>query len=542
MSVKRFILAVAIACMVCGAASAQMQWDLVITGGRVVDGTGNPWYVADVAIKDGRVAAIGPLCSASGSDARAGSSCAAKAKRVIDAKGLYVAPGLIDVHSHSEGGIQSRGTAENYLFDGVTSLVSGNCGNSETDLAAAYAKLRAQGISINYSSLIGHNSVRAAVMGRDQRDPTPEEQTKMEALVEQDMRDGAVGFSTGLLYIPGTYSKTPEVVGLARAAARHNGVYATHMRNEEDTVVAAINEALHIGREAGSPVQISHFKIANQKMFGFSKETIAMVERARAEGLDVTVDQYPYTAASTNLGIVLPSWALAGGREEMLKRFADAPTRARIIRDAKVQMNTKYGRKRMDHAVVAGAPWDRTLEGKSISQINKERGRKNNLDAEFATVIEILEKGMPGMVYHLMDERDVEQILKYPYTMVAADGGIVEFGRGQPHPRSYGTNARVLARYVREKGTIRLEEAIRKMTSLPAQRFRLSERGVLRPGMWADAVVFDAATVRDAATFEKPHAYSEGFAFVLVNGAVVIESGKHTGARPGQVLLGPGVQ
>jgi len=518
------------------AAHGQQPYDLVIAGGRIVDGTGNPWYVGDVAIRDGRVVAIGPLCGAGAKP------CTEIAKRVIDAKGLYVAPGFIDVHSHSEGGIQSRGTADNYLFDGVTSLVSGNCGGSETDLAAIFAKLRAQGISINYGTLIGHNSVRAAVMQREQRDPTPEEQAQMEALVEKAMRDGAVGFSTGLLYVPGTYSKTPEVVGLARAAARHNGVYATHMRNEEDKVVAAIEEALHIGREAGIPVEISHFKIANQRMFGFSKETLAMVERARAEGLDVTVDQYPYAAASTNLGILVPAWVHAGGREETLKRFADPATHKRIVREAVQIIHTKYGRKKLDYAVVANAPWDRSIEGKSISQINKERGRKAKLEAEMETVIEILQKGTPGMVYHLMDERDVEQILKYPYSMVAADGGIVEFGQGQPHPRSYGTNARVLARYVREKGTVRLEEAIRKMTSLPAQRFRLSERGVLRPGMWADVLVFDAGKVRDAATFEKPHAYSEGFAFVLVNGTVVIEEGKHTGARPGQVLLGPGAQ
>ena len=513
---------------------AQTQYDVIITGGRIIDGTGNPWYVGDVAIRDGRIAAIGPLCGPKGD------ACANKSKRVIDAKGLYVAPGFIDVHSHSEGGIQTRGTAENYLFDGVTSIVSGNCGGSETDLAATFAKLRAQGVSINYSTLIGHNSVRAAVMQREQRDPTPEEQAKMEALVEQAMRDGAVGFSTGLLYVPGTYSKTPEVVGLARAAAKYNGVYATHMRNEEDTIVAAIEEALHIGREAGIPVEISHFKIANQRMFGFSKTTIGMIEKARNEGLDVTVDQYPYTAASTNLGITLPSWVQAGGRDEMLKRFADKATRRKIVLEAKRMINTKYGRKRLDYAVIAGAPWDRSLEGKSVSQINKERGRKPRLEAELETVMDIIEKGMPSVVYHIMHERDVEAILKYPYTMVAADGGIQEFGRGQPHPRSYGTNARVLARYVREKGTIRLEEAIRKMTSLPAQRFRLSERGVLRPGMWADVVIFDAAKVRDAATFEKPHAYAEGFTHILVNGTVVIEDAKHTGARPGQIMLGPG--
>jgi N-acyl-D-amino-acid deacylase len=492
--------------------------------------------VADVGIRGGRVAAIGRLC-ASGGDASTAPSC--PAQRTLDARGLYVAPGFIDVHTHSERGIKERPEASNFLFDGVTSIVSGNCGGSDTNLAEVFAELRAKGIAINYSTLVGHNAVRRTVMGSEQRDPTAEEQAQMEALVEQAMRDGAVGLSTGLIYVPGTYSKTPEVVGLARAAARHNGVYASHIRNEGTGVFDAIAEAVQVGREAGMPVEISHFKVTYKKMWGKSPQTIAQVEKARAEGFDVTVDQYPYTASSTNLGTMLPSWALAGGQEKIRERLADAAMRKKIASEMKASFK-RSGRKRLDYAYTASCRWDESLNGKNITQINKEKRRKGNLDQEIQTVLDMMEKGGCGMVYHSMNEEDVVRIMQFPYAMVASDAGILEFGAGVPHPRGYGTNARVLGRYVREQKVIRLEEAIRKMTSLPAQRFRLTERGLVRPGMWADVVVFDAGKVRDAATFEKPHAYAEGFRYVLVNGVVTIEEGHHSGARAGQVLLGPG--
>ncbi len=530
-------LALSMGLLLCaGVANAQDSYDVVIANGRIVDGSGNPWYIADVGIRGGRIAAIGRLCT-KGIDPPA-----CPAKRTIDARGLVVAPGFIDVHSHSEGDIARVPTADNYLFDGVTSIVTGNCGGSDVNLGQVFGTLKQAGISINYASLIGHNSVRRSVMGTEQRDPTPEEQARMEALVGQAMREGAVGLATGLIYIPGTYSKTSEVVGLARAAAKYNGVYATHMRDEGARVFEAIEEALQIGREAGIPVEISHFKVSNKNFWGQSKRTIEMVEQARAAGLDVTVDQYPYTASSTNLGVLLPSWALAGGQQKINERLGDAATRKKIAVEMKETIRKRNGRKRLDYAVVARCRWDASLEGKSLAQINKEKGRKAKLEAEIETVLEMMEKGGASMVYHSMHEEDVERILKFPYSMVAADGGVTEFGRGVPHPRSYGTNARVLGRYVRERKTLRLEEAIRKMTSLPAQRFRLTERGLLRPGMWADVVVFDEKSVADVATFEKPHAYSAGFAFVLVNGEVVIEGGKHSGAKPGQILRGPGAE
>jgi len=533
---RNLFLAALIVLLLAAAAPAQSNYDVILANGRVIDGSGNPWYVADVGIRDGRIAAIGRLCP-SGPQA-------CPAKRTLDAAGLVIAPGFIDVHTHVEDSIRRIPTGDNFLFDGVTSVITGNCGGSETELAKYFTELRSAGISLNLGTLIGHNSVRRAVMQSEQRDPTPDEQARMEALVEQAMRDGAVGFSTGLIYIPGTYSKTAEVVGLARAAAKYNGVYASHIRNEGDDehggVFTAIAEAIEIGRQAQMPVEISHFKVSNKKLWGQSTRTIRLVEKARTEGLDVTVDQYPYTASSTNLGVLLPSWAHAGGAEERTKRLQDPASRAQIASEMRTTIRNRNGRKRLDYAFVASCRWDPSLEGKNISQINKEKGRKGKLDAEIQTVLEMIEKGGAQMVYHSMDERDVLRIMQFPYSMVASDAGVIEFDRGVPHPRGYGTNARVLGLYVRDKNALRLEEAVRKMTSLPAQRFRLTDRGIIRPGMWADVVVFDPAKVADRATFTKPHAYADGFRFVLVNGEVVIADNKHTTARPGQILLGPG--
>jgi len=508
---------------------SQPQFDLLIQNGRIIDGSGNPWYRGDLGIRDGKIAAIGNL------DAN-------EAQRVIDAEGLVVAPGFIDVHTHVEDNIRKLPTAENFLFDGVTTIITGNCGGSETDLSKFFEELRASGISLNLATLIGHNSVRRVVMNTAKRDPSPTELAKMEGLVARAMQAGAVGFSTGLIYIPGTYSKTSEVVALAKVAAQHGGVYASHIRNEGDSVLFAIREAIHIGREANMPVEISHFKISSKRLWDHSDETLALVEQARAEGLDVCVDQYPYTASSTNLGVLLPAWALADGDSAIKARLNHPMMRKQIAQEMKHFIRERAGRNRLDYAIVARCRWDSTMEGKSIAEINQRMKRKANLDNEIQTVLDMMLKGGAAMVYHSMYEDDVTRIMQYPNAMIASDAGVIEFGRGAPHPRAYGTNARVLGRYVREKKVLRLEEAIRKMTSLPAQRFHLHERGLLRPGMAADIVVFDPNRVKDRATFDKPHAYAEGFRYVLVNGEVVIEGGNHTGARAGQILFGPGKQ
>ncbi len=515
----------------CGPAYAQP--DLIVRNGRIVDGSGNPWYTADVAIQGGRIVAIGRLDTI-------------QSLRVLDARGMVVAPGFIDVHTHSERGIRRIPTADNFVFDGVTSIVTGNCGSSETAIDSFFTELRRDGISVNLATLVGHNSVRHAVMGDAQRDPSAEEQSAMEALVEKAMQQGAMGLSTGLIYTPGTYAKTPEVVALARAAAKFNGIYVSHIRNEgndeKGDVFAAIAEAIEVGRAAGIPVEISHFKVSSKKLWGRSTQTIALVERAREEGIDVTVDQYPYTASSTSLSVLLPSWALADGDSAVKVRLNDPKIRKKIRAQMRHTIVDRNGRYRLDYAFVSRCRWDSTLNGKNISQINRLWKRKGTLNNEIRTVLDMVEKGGAGMVYHTMSEEDVRRIMKYPHSMVGSDAGVIEFGSGVPHPRGYGSNARVLAEYVRRRKILRIEEAVRKMTSFPAQRFRLMDRGLIRPGMWADIVVFDANLIADKATFQKPHAYSEGFAYVLVNGETVIDHGIHTGARPGKMLSGPGAR
>src|SRR5688572_4074193 len=502
----------------------QNQYDILILNGKIIDGNGNSWFYGDVAIKDGRIIKIGRLQAAS-------------AQKTIDARGLIVAPGFIDVHAHIENGVFERPTADNYIYDGVTTVITGNCGGSADDLKNFFRRIDSMKTSINIASLVGHNTVRRLAMGLNDRLATPEEQQKMEALVEQAMKNGAMGLSTGLIYLPGMYSNTEEVIGLAKAAGKHNGVYASHIRNEEQEVMEAINEAINIGRQANIPVQISHFKVSGRANWGRSKETLPLIEQARKQGYDVTIDQYPYTASSTNLGIRLPDWALAGGNDSLKQRIKDPLQHKKIIADM-LDMQKKYKYKDYSFAFVAMHSADTTLNGKNISEINKMKGRKSKMKEEAETILDLLMAGGAQMVYHSMNEEDVKHFMKYPFNMFGADGGVSN-GKGMPHPRSYGTNARVLGRYVREQKIISLEEAIRRMTSLPAQKFQLKDRGLLKEGMAADIVVFNENEVTDKATFEKPHQFSSGIKFVLVNGQLVIEEGKHNGTKSGITLKGP---
>ncbi len=502
---------------------AQSDCDILIRNAKIIDGTGNSWYYGDVAVKEGKIFRTGNLPQN------------LTASRTIDARGLVVAPGFIDVHTHIEGDEFKVPTAESFIFDGVTSVITGNCGSSNVDLAKYFYQLDSLKASINVGSLIGHNDVRKTVMGSSDRMPTAEEQQKMEALVEKAMQAGAVGFSTGLIYLPGLYAKTPEIAGMAKVAAKYGGLYATHMRNEGDAVEAAINEALTIGREANIPVEISHFKIGGKQNWGRSHITLAMVEKARSEGLEVTIDQYPYTASSTSLRTMLPDWAISGGNDSIRYRIQDPVLRKKIA----AEMTGIYkhrGLKHLDYAVVAYFRQDTTYNGKSITEINKLKGRKSNLAQEVQTILDMAVEGSAGMVFHGMSENDVKYIMQYPFNMFASDASIREFGVGVPHPRGYGTNARVLGKYVREEHVLRLEEAIRRMTSLPAQKFRLEGRGLLLPGYAADIVIFDPNTVKDLATYTAPHQLSVGFRYVLVNGQITMENGRHTGARNGVVL------
>ncbi len=505
---------------------AQRTADLLIKNGRIIDGTGNSWFYGDVAIQSGKIIAIGKLSNYT-------------ATRIIDAGNLIVAPGFIDVHTHIEGEEIKNPTADNFILDGVTTVVTGNCGGSRVDIKKYFSLIDSVRISVNIASLIGHNDVRKAVMGTANRDPNEEELTKMESIVEKAMLDGAVGISTGLIYIPGTYSKTPEIVRLAKVASKYNGVYASHMRNEGDSVTQAINEALIIGREAKIPVEISHFKLSGQQNWGRSKETIAMIEAARKEGIEVTIDQYPYTASSTSLSTLIPDEILADGTDSIKARLQNPAIKKTVIK----QMLKKLKNRKLKHysyAVVAYHSADTTLNGKSIEEINLLKGKKHTAAAEAETIIEMMLKGGAGMVFHGMGEEDVKYIMQYPFNMFASDASIRIFGLGAPHPRGFGTNARVLGKYVREEKVLTLEEAIRRMTSLPAQKFQLKDRGLIKEGMAADIVIFDENTVIDLSTYENPHAYSKGFQFVLVNGELTVDNEKHLGVRAGKALSGPG--
>jgi len=507
------------------AAGAAPQFDLVITNARVVDGAGNPWFRADVAVKGGRIARVGRVLPS-------------EAARVIDARGRILAPGFIDVHGHVEN-IYQMPEAENFVRMGVTTVVTGNCGGSAVDVGRFLGRLAETPLAVNLGTLVGHNSVRREVFGSANRRPTPEELGRMKELVERAMQDGALGLSTGLIYVPGVYAETAEVLELARVAARFGGLYATHMRSEGLKVADAIRESIEIGERAGMPVEISHFKISARKLWGRSGETLGLVEAARRRGLQVTVDQYAYTASSTSLDSRLPEWVLEGGREEGRKRLADPAQRERVRRELRDSLKAG-GFKDFSYAVVADHAARPEFNGKNIAEIAKLARGKSDVAAQVEQIIEMYEAGGAQMVYHSMGEEDVRRIMREPFTMIASDSGVRRFGEGVPHPRGYGNNARVLGRYVREMKLISLEDAVRKMTSLPAQTFGLRDRGLVREGMAADLVIFDEATVSDRATFAEPHQYAVGFEAVLVNGAVVYEGGRMTGARPGAALRGAG--
>lgn len=500
-------------------------YDLLITNARIVDGSGNPWFRADVAIREGRIARIGRVAPDT-------------ATKVIDARGQILAPGFIDVHTHVES-IYSLPAAENFVRMGVTSLVTGNCGSSTTEVGEFLGRIKDKPLAVNLATLVAHGSVRRKVMGLGDREPTADELKQMEAVVEQGMKDGAVGLSTGLIYVPGTYAKTDEIVALARVAARYGGLYATHMRNEGDKVADAIRESIQIGEQAGLPVEISHFKISNKKLWGQTPMTLGLVRDARARGLAVTVDQYAYTASSTSLDSRLPSWLRAGGFDEAKKRLADKATREKVVNDTKDALK-RSGFKDYSFAVVASYTPDKSFNGKSIAEITKMVRKKSDIKSQIEQMLEMYEAGGAGMIYHGMDEGDVKRIMQEPFTMIASDSGVRQVDESVPHPRGYGNNARVLGRYVRELKLIALEDAIRKMTSLPAQTFGFRDRGLIREGFAADFVIFDENTIADQATFDQPHQFPVGISYVIVNGQTVLANGQMTEARPGVALRGGG--
>lgn len=500
---------------------AEPAYDLLITNARVVDGTGNPWFRADVAVRGGRIARVGRVAPA-------------EARRVLDARGQVLAPGFIDVHTHAEN-LYQHPEAENFVRMGVTTLVTGNCGSSALDVGKYLGRAAETPPAVNIATLVGHNTVRRAVFGDVNRAPSPEELEKMRGLVERAMRDGAVGLSTGLDYVPGEYAKTDEVVELARVAARFGGVYATHMRNEGVGVADSVRESIEVGERAGLPVEISHFKISTRRLWGRSDVTLGLVREARRRGLPVTVDQYAYTASSTSLDSRLPDWVEEGGREEGRKRIADPAQHARIVREMREGLKAS-GFKDFSYAAVASYRAKPEYNGKTIAEITRLARGRADVGSQIEQILEMYAAGGAAMVYHSMGEDDVRRIMREPFTMIASDSGVRRFGEGVPHPRGYGNNARVLGLYVRDLRLVTLEDAVRKMTSLPAQTFSLRDRGLVREGMAADLVLFDDAAVSDPSTFERPHQYAAGFSLVVVGGEVVLEGGRLTGARPGAAL------
>jgi N-acyl-D-amino-acid deacylase len=537
--------------------AAESPFDLVITNGHIVDGTGSPWYSGDIGIRDGRIAAIGNLS-------------AAARKRTVDAKGRVVAPGFVDMLGQSEITILVDPRLPSKIYQGITTEITGEGGSAaplnDAIIAADrpgyehykinpdwrtfrqyFSRLEKQGMGINLASYVGATQVRRMVLGDADVQPTPEQLEKMKALVREAMRDGAVGVSTSLEYAPAPYAKTEEIIALASEASKFGGIYATHMRNESDSVLEAIDEAVRIGREAHVPVEIWHFKVAGKANFGRMPELVARVNQARAAGVDVEADTYAYTAWDNSMSAFVPPWAHDGGNAKLIERLKDPATRARIRKDMETpskdwdnEWDEISGPQDVIISVVQN-PALRKFQGKRLSEVAKIMNQ-DPMDALFELLIE--DKAFTDCAVFGMSEPDVALALQQPWVSVdndasgASPDGIL--GEEHPHPRAYGTFPRILRKYVREERKLTLEEAIRKFSALPAQRMRLTDRGVLKQGMWADVVVFDPETVRDLATFDDPNRLSEGMEYVLVNGVPVIENGKMSGALPGKVLRGAG--
>ncbi len=514
-----------------GTRSQAPVFDVVIRGGRIVDGTGNPWFVADVGITGDSIAAVAPHLDAAGA-------------RIVEAQGLVVAPGFIDVHSHSEareGGQDMIGNpaAENNVRQGVTTVIASPDGGGSVQVGAYLASVAAARPAINVGSFIGHGSVRSAVVGLANRAATPEELQRMRDLVRTGMREGAFGLSTGLFYVPGNYAPLQEVIDLARVAGESGGIHQSHMRDEAGGVLQSVRDTIAIGEQGGLPTQVTHHKIIGKANWGRSLETLRLIDEARARGVDATLDQYPYTASSTSIQAgLLPPWAQEGGRDVMLGRLRDEGLRRQILTTISSAIDNERGGGDPANIVLVSCAFDPSLAGKSLAQVLRDRRRPVAIDQAADLVVEIVQKGGCGAIYHAIGEDDLVRIMKHPATMIASDAapGVPTFGKDVPHPRAYGAFARVLGVYVREKRVLTLEEAIRKMSSFPAQRMGLRDRGLIRPGMKADVVVFDPATIADRATFERPHQYAEGVRAVIVNGQITLSEGQMTVARAGRVL------
>jgi N-acyl-D-amino-acid deacylase len=508
-------------------AAQPVPYDLILKNGRIVDGTGSSWFTGDVAIRGDAIAAIAPRIDA-------------PAVRTIDVQGRVVAPGFIDIHTHARRGLSDVPTAPNYVRQGVTTVIEGPDGSSPLPLAPFFAQLERLQKSVNIGSFVGQGSVRTSVIGSVNRKATAAEIETMVGLVEQGMRDGALGLSTGLFYVPGTFTPTEEVIALAKAAGRLGGIHESHQRDDAAKLLDSVRETIAIGEQGGLPTQISHAKVVGVANWGRSVDMLRLVDEARARGVDVTIDQYPYTASSTSVAAALiPAWVLEGGREAMLARLKESGAREKAKAGIVAMIRDERGGGDPKNVQFASCSFDPSLAGKTLADLTIARGKPPTIRNAAEVTMWIVEQGGCQGIFHAMSERDLVRILRHPATMIGSDGSVPIFGEANPHPRSYGTFARVLGLYVRDRKVLTLEDAIRKMSAFPAARLGLVDRGVLRPGLKADVAVFDAATVRDTATFDKPHQYAEGFSHVIVNGQVVFENGEMTAARPGRVLYGP---
>ena len=506
----------------------QQDFSIIIKDGYILDGTGNPWFKGDIGINGKRIDAIGNL-----SKKNAGNT--------IDAKGLFVSPGFIDVHTHCDRGIIEVPTVDNYIHQGVTTVIGGNCGGHPYPIADLFLKLEENGMTVNFGCLVGHNTIRREVMELKMELPTPAEMKRMKTLIRQEMEAGALGFSTGLSYLPGAYSDTNELVSLVSAIIPFDGIYTSHIRDQGKKITQGVEEAIAVGEKNNVPVLISHIKLAEDAVWGKPQMITEPVENARERGVEVFLDQYPYTATSSGFTSSLPSWCFEGGREKFLERLKDKETYQKI--KSYVMERRLTSTKNIDKLKTIYIGRSRKFpdfEGKNLRDILISQKIDPTIDSAADLIIDIEKNGGASGIFFQMDETDVEYLMGLPYTMHASDGSVQIMGRGVPHPRNYGTFPRVIAHYVRNRGVIPIEEAVRKMTSLPAQVFRIRERGMLREGMYADITVFDYKAIKDQATFAEPHQYGKGLRCVIVNGEIVIENDTFTGSLPGMVIYGPG--
>ena len=526
-TIAALLVATTLAFIVAAPRAQAPAFDLVIRHGRIVDGTGSPWYLGDVAVRNDTIVRIAPRIEA-------------PATRVIDATGRIVAPGFIDLHTHARRGIFDVPTAANYVRQGVTTLIEGPDGSSPLPIKPFLDRVAALRITPNFGLFVGQGTIRDQVIGPINRKATEAEIEKMRGLVRGGMEDGAFGLSSGLFYVPGTFTPTAEVVELAKVAGRMGGIYISHMRDETAGVIDSVRETIAIGEQGGLPTQVTHHKIIGKANWGRSVETLKAIDEARARGVDATLDQYPYTASATSIqAALMPAYALEGGRDAILKRLQTPAMRTELLKATARIIAEERGGGDPNNVQLSRCDWNHALDGKRLGDVTKGRGLEPTIDHAAETVFWIVEQGGCGGIFHAISEDDLQRILRHPATMIGSDGEVPVFGVASPHPRSYGTFARVLGRYVRELKVITLEDAVRKMSSFPAQRIGLADRGVLREGMKADIAIFDAATIRDTATFDRPHQYAEGVSWVIVNGQIAVENGAMTVARPGRILLGP---